>query len=120
MDEPGTKRPGCWWRSRDGASKAKFAVVVIVTVVDAGEPAGVTLAGLKEHDAACGNPEHAKVVFAVNPPEGVSVIVDVVELPAATVTVAGLVASVKSPDDAPPTVTVTAVDVEDPNVPSPP
>ena len=95
------------------------ADVVIVSVVDAGAPLGVTVAGLNEQDASCGNPEHVKLVVAANPPDGVSVIVDVAELPWVTVAVAGLAASVKSPDDWCPTVTVTAVDVEDANVPSP-
>ena len=46
-------------------------------------------------------------------------IVAFAELPAATVPLAGLTASVKSGVGAPPTVTVTAVDVDDANVPSP-
>ena len=103
-----------------GENIAALATVVIVSVVDTAEPLGVTVAGLNEQDANCGNPEHVKLVAAANPPDGVTVIVDVAELPAATVALAGLAAMAKSPDDAPPTVTVTAVDVEDANVPSPP
>ena len=102
-----------------GESIAVLAVVEIVSVVDAAEPVGVTVAGLNEQDADCGNPEHAKLVAAEKPPDGVTVIAVVAELPAATVALAGLEASVKSPE-VPPTVTVTAVDVDDENVPSPP
>jgi hypothetical protein len=105
--------------SREGKNKAALAVVVIVSVVDAAEPLGVTVAGLNEQAADCGNPEHAKLVAAEKPPDGVTVTVVVAELPAATVALAGLAASVKSPEE-PPTVTFTALDVDDANVPSPP
>jgi hypothetical protein len=103
-----------------GQNIAALAVVAIVRVVDAADPFGVTVAGLNEQDADCGNPEQAKLVTAENPPDGVTVIVVVAELPAATVALAGLAATVKSPETPAPTVTLTAVEVEDANVPSPP
>ena len=105
--------------SRAGVNIAVPAEVVIVTVVDTAAPLGVTVAGLNAHAAPCGSPEHTKLVVAVKPPDGVSMIVAFAELPAATVPLAGLTASVKSGVGAPPTVTVTAVDVDDANVPSP-
>ena len=98
-------------RSRIGENIALRAVVLIVSVVVAAAPLGVTVAGLNEHDADCGSPEHVKLVAAANPPDGVTVIVDVAELPAATVPLVGLDPNAKSPAPAVIT-TLTAFETE--------
>lgn len=95
-------------------------VVIVIVVVEVPVPVGVTVAGLKLHEAPVGSPEQVKLTGWLNPPLGVTLTELVAELPAATVALVELAASVKLPDDPPPTVTATAADVDDANVPSPP
>jgi hypothetical protein len=104
-ESPSTDGPDFHRRSRIGAINAVPADVAIVSVVVTAAPLGVTVAGLNEHVASWGKPEHVKLVFAVKPPDGVSVIVDVAELPAATVALPALSVRLKSPVLALPTVT---------------
>jgi hypothetical protein len=95
-------------------------VAIVIVVVEALAPLGVTVAGLKLHEAPVGRPEQVKLTCWLNPPLGVTPTVLVAELPAATFALIGAAASVKLPDDPPPTLTATAVDVDDAKVPSPP
>lgn len=59
-------------------------VVVIVIVVEAADPLGVTEAGEKLQVASDGRPEQAKVTAALNPLVGVTLSVTVALAPAAT------------------------------------
>jgi hypothetical protein len=94
-------------------------VAIVIVVAEEPVPLGVTVAGLKLQEAPVGRPEQVKLTCWLNPPLGVTLMVLVAELPAATVALVGLAARAKLPDD-PPTVTATAVEVDDANVPSPP
>jgi hypothetical protein len=98
----------------------RAVVAIVIVVVAAAVPLGVTVAGLKLHEALVGRPEQVKLTCWLNPPLGVTLMLLVAEMPAATVALAGLAANAKLPDDPPPTVTATAVDVDDAKVPSPP
>jgi len=71
------------------SSDAEFTFVVIVNVVVATAPLGVSVTGEKLHAVAAGRPEHAKDVEALKPPLGVMLIVVVVELPGATLALDG-------------------------------
>ena len=63
-------------RERSGITSA-CALTAIVSCVVAGAPEGDTVAGLKEHVAPVGSPEHAKLTVELKPFCGVTVIVAV-------------------------------------------
>src|SRR6202521_4100828 len=96
-------------------------VVIVMVVVPATLPFGVTVAGEKLHAAPLGNPEHAKAVGWLKPLTGVMLIVSVPLFPRAIIRVAAPVARLKSGDDpAVPTVSVVAADMLSANFESPP
>lgn len=72
------------------------AVVVMVSVLVAAAPLGVTDVGLKLQAASAGNPLHANVTCALNPFSGVTVKVAVPLCPATIVRVVGFADSWKS------------------------
>jgi hypothetical protein len=80
--EPGCKAEDC-------------ALLEIVSWVVAGEPEGVTVAGLKAHVAPVGSPEHAKLTVESNPFPGVTVSVTVPCSVAVPVSEVGEAVSVK-------------------------
>ena len=69
--------------------------MLIVKVVEAAPPDGVTVVGLKEHEAPLGNPEHAKLTAELKPFCGVTVNVVVPVPPAFAVNEVGDAAKVK-------------------------
>jgi hypothetical protein len=70
--------------------------VVKVTVLVSAAPAGVTLAGEKEHAAPTGSPVHAKTTDELNPLSGVTVMVAVPDSPFSTASDGTLRARLKS------------------------
>jgi hypothetical protein len=80
---------------KTGRAAALFAGAVIVRVVVAALPEGVTVAGLNAHEAPAGNPEQAKLTAALNPFCGVIVSVVVPVPPALSVSELGEAANVK-------------------------
>jgi hypothetical protein len=64
---------------------AYSAEVVTVTVLVSAAPAGVRLAGEKEHAAPSGNPVHARVTDELKPLSGVTDMVAVPDDPSITV-----------------------------------
>lgn len=116
MSKPGTasaKKIPCLPPSGQRGMAADAAVVAKVSVVLAGPPFGFTLPGLNEQLAPVGNPLQlapVKVMFWLNPPLGVIVIVVVPDCPGdLMVTVVGLAPIVKSPEEADVTVSVSVV-----------
>lgn len=89
---------------------------IVIVVVEAAVPFGVTVAGLKEHVEFAGRFEHVKVVAALKPFTGVTVTVVVAGVPAVTDALAGETESVKSAGSGVLTVieTVDEVDVRSP------
>src|SRR5579863_491771 len=73
----------------DPATAELCAAVAMVNDVVAGEPLGVTVAGVKEHVASAGSPAQEKLTCWLNPPAGVMVIVDWADWPAFTKPLAG-------------------------------
>jgi hypothetical protein len=111
---PGRDVHGC-------RSEALVAVVEIVTeVVVALVPFGVIEAGLKVQVEAFGNPVQAKVTAELKPFAGVTVMVEVPLLPCATVSVAGLAATLKSGGGGAVITTVAAAETDAANVLLPP
>ena len=66
------------------------SAVVIVRLVAVALALGVTVVGLNKPLPSSGNPEHVKVIELGNEPSGVTVTVTPTELPADTVTAAGV------------------------------
>jgi hypothetical protein len=87
-----------------------------LTVVLSGAPAGVSVAGLKLHDAPVGRPEQAKLIAALNPFTGVTVKV----AEAGAVPLAGLIATEKSAGGGAVMLTDTALDVDEEKAVDPP
>jgi hypothetical protein len=77
--------------------RAALAVVAVLTVsvVEAVAPDGVTLAGVKLHDAPEGSPEQLSETAEVNPSCGVTIVVAVPLFPDWTVSEAGETATEK-------------------------
>jgi hypothetical protein len=71
------------------------ALAEMVSCVVAAPPAGVTVAGEKEHVAPVGSPEQAKLTGESNPFTGVTDSVTVPRSPGSTVSEAGEAPSVK-------------------------
>lgn len=107
---PASQLPGGILHATTGATPAIFTFVAIVSIVLAASPFGVTVAGLNVHVEKFGNPEQVKLVDALYPFFGVTVIVVIAVPPAFTVPLAGLNATVKS--GAAVTVTFTAVELD--------
>ncbi len=102
-------------------SAAELTLVAMVRVaVDAAAPLGVTDVGAMLQVACSGAPEHARLTAWLNPPVGVTLIVDVALLPILTVPDVGLRLSVKLGVTAAVTVMETAEEVEGENVVVPP
>ncbi len=78
-----------------GRTAALFAGAVIVNVVVAAAPDGVTVAGLNEQLAPVGNPEQAKLTAALKPFCGVTVSVVVSVPPGLRLSEVGKAANVK-------------------------
>jgi hypothetical protein len=115
--------PAPWnFAGSDGRlSAAVLTLVAIVKVaVDALVPLGVTEVGLMLQLACCGAPEQARVTAWLNPPAGVTLIVDVALLPFETVPVVGERLRVKLGVTAALTVMVTAAEVDGENAVAPP
>jgi hypothetical protein len=72
-------------------------VVLIVRLLDAGRPAGVTLAGWNWQLKLAGSPEQENVTGLEKLPTGVTVIVKFADVPGDTVCVVG-VATIEKPD----------------------
>jgi hypothetical protein len=87
-----------------------------LTVVLTGDPAGVSVVGLKLHAAPDGRPEQAKLIAELKPFAGVIVSVAV----AGAVPLAGLIAAEKSAGGGAVMVTVTTVDVDEEKAVDPP
>jgi hypothetical protein len=81
-------------RDRDCKAEA-WALATMVSWVVAAAPAGVTVAGAKEHVTSAGSPEQAKLTGAANPFTGVTDSVTVPWPPESTVSEAGEAPSVK-------------------------
>jgi hypothetical protein len=97
-------------RSRAIGTVAELgAVVVMVTVVEAGLPLGVTLAGEKPQPEAAGNPLQEKVMAELKPLTGLTVIVKVAVWPALIVAAEGDAETVKSAGALPITMVALAV-----------
>ena len=79
-----------------------------LTVVLSGDPVGVSVVGLKLHDAPDGRPEQAKLIVELNPFVGVTVKV----AEAGAVPPAGLIEREKSAGGGAMIVTVTALDID--------
>jgi hypothetical protein len=73
-----------------------LAAVVTVSVVEAAEPDGVTVAGEKLHDAPEGNPEQLNETAELNPFRGATEILVVPFCPAVTLSDAGEATTEKS------------------------
>jgi hypothetical protein len=92
------------------------AVVPRVSVLVTGAPLGVTLEGLNEQLAPVGRPLQLKLTESLNPPTGVTVMVEVPELPGTRLTDVGEAEMLKSGGSV--TVSVTVADcVRPPPVP---
>jgi hypothetical protein len=101
--------------------EAAFTSVVMVSMeVGLLVPFGVTDAGLNVQLVFAGRPEHVKFTAWLNPPDGVTVRVDVTELPWLTEPLEGLRAMLKSAAEAAAMVTTTADDEDVALVVSPP
>lgn len=101
--------------------EAAVTLVVMVSMeVGLLVPFGVTDAGLNVQVAFAGRPEHVKFTAWLNPPEDVTVRVDVTELPWLTEPLEGLRAMLKSGATAAAMVTTTADDEDVALVVSPP
>ena len=87
-----------------------------LTVVLTGDPAGVSVVGLKLHAAPDGRPEQAKLIAVLNPFTGVTV--KVAETGA--VPLAGLIAIEKSAGGGAVMLTDTALDVDEEKAVDPP
>lgn len=83
-------------------------------------PLGVTVAGLKLHEAFWGRPEQARLTCWLNPPDGVMVIVEVALLPLVTVPLVGERPRVKLPGTAAVMVMERVAEVEGEKLVSPP
>jgi hypothetical protein len=94
------------------ADRVTVSVWIVIVVVAAWVPSGVTVAGLKLQVVFLGVPEHARLTCCANPPDGVMVIVDIPELPCWTVPLAGDRLMLKSAATAAVTVIATAADVD--------
>ncbi len=96
-----------------GASSiAALTFVLIVSVAVAALPFGVRADGAMVQVAFCGAPAQASVTGWLNPPIGVIEMVDVTELPGATLPLAGASAMPKSTATGAVIVTATAGEVE--------
>ena len=78
------------------ATAAFTLLSIVIVVLEAAVPFGVTDVGLNAQVEFVGRPEHAKVVAAANPFTGVTVIVAVAAVPAVTDAVAGEIERLKS------------------------
>jgi hypothetical protein len=96
-------------RPANGTAAALGAVVLMVRVVEAGDPLGVTLAGEKVQLDAAGNPLQANVTGEFMPLTGLMVMVNVAVWPALMVALAGEASILKSPFGLPTTRVVDAV-----------
>lgn len=96
-----------------GCAAAEADPVVIVRVVAAAPPAGVTVAGLKAQLAPAGRPEHAKVTAELNPFVGVTVTVTVPWPPGCNLSVPAVEVSEKLDPRAAFTICFTASEVLD-------
>jgi hypothetical protein len=79
-----------------GVARELAAVVLMVRVVETGDPLGVTLAGEKVQLEAAGNPLQAKVTGEFMPLTGLMVMINVAVWPALIVAADGEAAMVKS------------------------
>src|ERR1041385_40602 len=107
--ESGDKTTVRGGRPANGTAAALGAVVLMVRVVEAGDPLGVTLAGEKVQLDAAGNPLQANVTGEFMPLTGLMVMVNVAVWPALMVALAGEASKLKSPFGLPTTRVVDAV-----------
>ena len=94
------------------ATAAFTLLSIVMVVLEAVVPFGVTVAGLKEHIEFAGRFEHANVVAPVKPLTGVTVTVAVAAVPAVTDALVGEIERVKSAGSGALTVINTADEVE--------
>ena len=104
--ETGSHDPGCC------NDEVFTSVAIVIVVVAAAVPLGVTVAGEKLHVEFAGSPLHAKLTAWFKPPLGVMDTLIAADAPAVTVAVDGETPTVKSPVAPEVTVRVTAVEVD--------
>lgn len=85
-------------------------VEFVVAIVNVDEPPPATEPGANVHVAAAGHPARLNETFSLNPPEGVTVAVNEVDLPRLIVRFDGEAATVKSGTGTAVTTSVTIVD----------
>ena len=96
-------------RRATGTATELGAVVLMVRVVEAGPPFGVTVAGENVQLEAAGNPLHEKLTAELMPFTGFTVMVNMEDWPALIVAVVGDAETVKSPPALPTTMVTLAV-----------
>ena len=104
--ETGSHDPGCC------NDEVFTSVAIVIIVVAAAVPLGVTVAGEKLHVEFAGSPLHAKLTAWLKPPLGVTDTLIAADAPAVTLAVDGETPTVKSPVAPEVTVRVTAVEVD--------
>jgi hypothetical protein len=98
-NRPARSMSGATGPGLDGTGSRKSAdevKVLMVSVVEAAAPLGVTVVGEKLHDAPAGRSEQESPTASLNPFEGVTVTVVVPDWPAVTLSVPGEALSAKS------------------------